>query len=121
MVTLAQGESPDKTIDALYAFTYCQVSLNPNTCLIKDNKPHFMTVSQVLEDNTLRTKELIRRELLIKMGELETAWHSLTLEKIFFEEGKYKMLEEKKTKSWESQVSDVTKVTLALQNLLYYY
>ncbi|MBR4438431.1 MAG: DNA gyrase/topoisomerase IV subunit A [Bacteroidales bacterium] len=119
VVTLAQGESPDKTIDALYAFTYCQVSLNPNTCLIKDNKPHFMTVSQVLEDNTLRTKELIRRELLIKMGELETSWHSLTLEKIFFEEGKYKMLEEKKTKSWENQVSEIHKALKEYEDLLH--
>ena len=97
VVTLAAGESPDKTIDALYAFTDCQVSINPNTCVIKDNKPHFLTVSEVLEYSTLRTKELLRKELEIRLGELENTWHSLSLEKIFFEEGKYKLLEDKKT------------------------
>lgn len=119
VVTLAAGESPDKTIDALYAFTDCQVSINPNTCVIKDNKPHFLTVSEVLEFSTLRTKDLIRRELEIKLGELEGTWHSLSLEKIFFEEGKYKLLEDKKTRSWDSQVSEIHKALKAYEPLLH--
>ena len=119
VVTLAAGESPDKTIDALYAFTDCQVSINPNTCVIKDNKPHFLTVSEVLEFSTLRTKDLIRRELEIRLGELEGTWHALSLEKIFFEEGKYKMLEEKKTRTWDSQVNEIHKALKAYEPLLH--
>ncbi len=119
VVTLAPGESPDKTIDALYAFTDCQVSINPNTCVIKDNKPHFMTVSDVLKISTLRTKDLIRREIEIRLDELENTWHSLSLEKIFFEEGKYKMLEEKKTKSWDAQVAEIHKALKEYENLLH--
>jgi topoisomerase-4 subunit A len=119
VVTLAAGESPDKTIDALYAFTDCQVSINPNTCVIKDNKPHFLTVSEVLEYSTLRTRDLIRRELEIRLEELETTWHSLSLEKIFFEEGKYKLLEDKKTRSWDSQVNEIHKALKAYEPLLH--
>ena len=119
VVTLAAGESPDKTIDALYAFTDCQVSINPNTCVIKDNKPHFLTVSEVLEYSTLRTKELLRKELEIRLGELESTWHSLSLEKIFFEEGKYKLLEDKKTRSWDSQVNEIHKALKVYEPLLH--
>lgn len=119
VVTLAAGESPDKTIDALYAFTDCQVSINPNTCVIKDNKPHFLTVSEVLEYSTLRTKELLRKELEIRLGELENTWHSLSLEKIFFEEGKYKLLEDKKTRSWDSQVNEIHKALKVYEPLLH--
>ncbi len=109
VITPDAGESPDKTIDALYAFTACQISINPNTCVIKDNKPHFLTVSEVLIDSALRTKELLKQELEIKLSELEMNWHSLSLEKIFFEEGKYKLLEEKKSKDWDAQVNDIHK------------
>ncbi|MBO7562500.1 MAG: DNA gyrase/topoisomerase IV subunit A [Bacteroidales bacterium] len=119
VVTLAAGESPDKTIDALYAFTDCQVSINPNTCVIKDNKPHFLTVSEVLEYSTLRTKDLLRKELEIRLGELENTWHSLSLEKIFFEEGKYKLLEDKKTRSWDSQVNEIHKALKVYEPLLH--
>ncbi|MBQ6310913.1 MAG: DNA gyrase/topoisomerase IV subunit A [Bacteroidales bacterium] len=119
VVTLAAGESPDKTIDALYAFTDCQVSINPNTCVIKDNKPHFLTVSEVLEFSTLRTKDLLKKELEIKLGELEESWHALSLEKIFFEEGKYKLLEDKKTRSWDSQVNEIHKALKVYEPLLH--
>ncbi len=119
VVTLAAGESPDKTIDALYAFTDCQVSLSPNTCVIKDDKPHFLSVSEVLEFSTLRTRELIRKELEIKLGELENTWHGLSLEKIFFEEGKYKMLEEKRTRSWDAQVNEIHKAMKVYEPLLH--
>lgn len=119
VVTLAAGESPDKTIDALYAFTDCQVSINPNTCVIKDNKPHFLTVSEVLEFSTLRTKDLLKKELEIRLGELEENWHSLSLEKIFFEEGKYKLLEDKKTRSWDSQVNEIHKALKVYEPLLH--
>ncbi|MBR5399136.1 MAG: DNA gyrase/topoisomerase IV subunit A [Bacteroidales bacterium] len=119
VVTLAAGESPDKTIDALYAFTDCQVSINPNTCVIKDNKPHFLTVSEVLEFSTLRTRDLLKKELEIRLGELEESWHSLSLEKIFFEEGKYKLLEDKKTRSWDSQVNEIHKALKVYEPLLH--
>ncbi len=119
VVTLAAGESPDKTIDALYAFTDCQVSINPNTCVIKDNKPHFLTVSEVLEFSTLRTRDLLKKELEIRLGELEESWHALSLEKIFFEEGKYKLLEDKKTRSWDSQVNEIHKALKVYEPLLH--
>ena len=119
VVTLAAGDSPDKTIDALYAFTDCQVSINPNTCVIKDNKPHFLTVSEVLEFSTLRTRDLLKKELEIRLGELEESWHSLSLEKIFFEEGKYKLLEDKKTRSWDSQVNEIHKALKVYEPLLH--
>ncbi|MBR5073798.1 MAG: DNA gyrase/topoisomerase IV subunit A [Bacteroidales bacterium] len=119
VVTLAAGESPDKTIDALYAFTDCQVSINPNTCVIKDNKPHFLTVSEVLEFSTLRTRDLLKKELEIRLGELEESWHSLSLEKIFFEEGKYKLLEDKKTRNWDSQVNEIHKALKVYEPLLH--
>ena len=119
VVTLAAGESPDKAIDALYAFTDCQVSINPNTCVIKDNKPHFLTISEVLEFSTLRTKDLLKKELEIRLGELEESWHALSLEKIFFEEGKYKLLEDKKTRSWDSQVNEIHKALKVYEPLLH--
>ena len=99
-VDLAAGISPDITIDALYAFTDCEVSISPNACIIEDHKPHFVTATQLLKTSVDKTKRLLQRELEIKLGELEDKWHYTSLEKIFFEEKIYKELE-KKHDSWD--------------------
>ena len=90
LVHLAPGVSSDKTIDALYAFTDCEISLSPNCCVIKDDKPHFLTVSDVLRHSTDRTLDLLRQELLIQKQEQEEALFYASLEKIFIEERIYK-------------------------------
>ena len=90
LVHLAPGVSSDKTIDALYAFTDCEISISPNCCVIKDDKPHFLTVSDVLRHSTDRTLELLRQELLIQKQEQEEALFFASLEKIFMEERIYK-------------------------------
>ena len=90
LVHLAPGVSSDKTIDALYAFTDCEINLSPNCCVIKDDKPQFLTISDVLIHSTERTKELIRRELVIRRDELLEQLHFQSLEKIFIEERIYK-------------------------------
>ena len=107
VVYLPAGISPDQTIDALYAFTSCQVSFSPQTCVIVDNKPVFMTVSDILRHSTMRTKELLRQELEIQLGELEDSWHWVSLEKLFFEKGIYKVLEKKNFASWDTQVMGI--------------
>lgn len=89
-VQLAAGVSSDKTIDALYAFTDCEVNLSPNCCVIEDNKPVFLTVSDVLRNNVDRTMGLLRKELLIRKGELEEQLFFASLERIFIEERMYK-------------------------------
>jgi len=89
-VHLAAGVSSDKTIDALYAFTDCEISISPNCCIIEDNKPHFLTVSDILRSTTDNTLYLLRRELEIQKGELEESLHFSSLEKIFIEERIYK-------------------------------
>src|SRR5215831_5491570 len=99
-VDLAQGISPDLTIDALYAFTDCEVSISPNACVIVEQKPEFITVNELLKISANQTKELLRMELEIKLAELQDKWHYTSLEKIFFEEKIYKELE-KKHATWE--------------------
>ena len=89
-VHLAPGVSSDKTLDALYAFTDCEVSISPNCCVIDDNKPHFLTVSDVLRKSVDNTMALIRKELEIRKGELLELLHFASLEKIFIEERIYK-------------------------------
>jgi len=91
---LMPGVSPDVTIDALYAFTECEVSYSPNACVIVDNKPQFLSVPEILHISTMQTKELLRRELEIKKGELEEKWHHASLEKIFIENRIYRDIEE---------------------------
>lgn len=98
-VELLPGTSPDVTIDALYAFTDCEVSISPNACVIHNDKPQFMTVEEILEHNTLRTRDLLRTELEIKLGELLEKWHMASLEKIFIENRIYHKIEE--CESWE--------------------
>ena len=89
-ISLAPGVSSDKTIDALYAFTNCEVSISPNCCVIDNNKPHFLAVSDVLRKSVDKTLELLRRELEIERGELLEQLHFASLEKIFIEERIYK-------------------------------
>ncbi len=105
-IELAPGISPDITIDALYAFTDCEVSISPNTCVILDDKPVFVGASDLLRISTDNTMDLLRRELEIKLGELEDKWHYTSLEKIFFEEKIYKELE-KKHNSWDKVIEAI--------------
>ncbi len=90
LVHLAPGVSSDKTIDALYAFTDCEVSLSPNCCVIDDQKPHFLTVSDVLRKSVDNTLNLLRKELEIRKGEIQETLHFASLEKVFIEERIYK-------------------------------
>ena len=90
VVHLAPGVSSDKTLDALYAFTDCEINISPNCCVISDHKPQFLTVSDLLRHSVDRTKSLIRQELLIRRGELQEQLHFCSLEKIFIEERIYK-------------------------------
>ena len=96
-IQLAPGISPDITIDALYAFTDCEISISPNTCVIIQDKPHFMPVNELLKISTDNTLELLRRELEIRKGELEENWHYASLEKIFIENRIYRDIEECET------------------------
>ncbi|POR23241.1 DNA topoisomerase IV [Flavobacterium columnare] len=89
LIHLPPGVSPDKTIDALYAFTACETSISPLGCVIEDNKPLFIGVSEMLRISTHRTVDLLRQELEVQLGELETKWHFSTLEKIFIREEMY--------------------------------
>lgn len=107
-VQLAPGISPDITIDALYAFTDCEVSISPNACVIVEDKPRFIGASDLLRYATDYTKELLKRELEIRLSELEEKWHYTSLEKIFFEKGIYKELEQKH-KDWEAVLVAINK------------
>jgi len=109
VVFLPSGVSPDQTIDALYAFTQCQISFSPQTCVIVDNKPVFMTISDILRHSTMRTRDLLRQELEIQLEELNERWYWVSLEKIFFEKGIYKKMEKKDSSDWEEQVDDMHK------------
>jgi len=100
LIELASGYSPDLAIDALYKFTHCQVSISPNACIIIDEKPHFVTVEDILRISTERTRELLRQELAIRQHELEEKLHFASLEKIFIEKRIYRDIEECET--WEA-------------------
>ncbi len=97
VVHLATGVSSDKTIDALYAFTDCELSISPNSCVIEDEKPKFLGVSQILRTNTKNTLNLLKKELEIRKAELEEDWHFSSLEKIFIEKRIYRKIEECET------------------------
>ena len=99
LIHLPSGVSPDKTIDGLFAFTNCEVSISPLGCIIEKNKPLFTGVSDMLIKSTLNTKELLKKELENKLRELNLLWHSSTLEKIFIEKRIYRLIEDKDT--WE--------------------
>ncbi len=103
IIHLPNDVSPDKTIDALYAFTDCEANVNPNACVIVDNKPQFLSVHDILEYDTFHTRDLLEQQLRIRLAGLEDDWHWSSLERIFFEEGVYHLLEDKTFPSWEAQ------------------
>ena len=117
LIHLPNDVSPDKTIDALYAFTDCEVSISPNTCVIVDHKPQFLSVDDVLRYSTEHTKDLLGQELQIRLDELSDEWHFNSLEKIFFEQRVYKILEGD-ARSWEQQLDEVFARMLEYQGLL---
>ncbi|MDD4210161.1 MAG: DNA gyrase subunit A, partial [Bacteroidales bacterium] len=108
VLQLAPNTSPDQTIDALYAFTLCQKSISPNTCVIIDYKPHFVDIKEILRISTNNTLRLLKLELEILLNELNEKWHWISLEKIFFEKKIYKELE-KDQASYEAQIDDIEK------------
>lgn len=116
-VDLAPGISTDITIDALYAFTDCEVSISPNACVIAEQKPRFITVHDLLRSSAELTKDLLKKELEIKLAELQDKWHYTSLEKIFFEEKIYKELE-KKHESWEKVLMAIDKAFVPFKKQL---
>ncbi|HOZ85673.1 MAG TPA: DNA gyrase/topoisomerase IV subunit A [Niabella sp.] len=107
-VDLPTGISPDITIDALYKFTSCETSISPNACVIVNSRPQFLNVQDLLRISVDNTKELLRKELEIKLAELNEKWHYTSLEKIFFEEKIYKELE-KKHETWDKVILAIDK------------
>ena len=107
MIHLPPGLSPDKTIGALYAFTNCEVSISPLGCVIEDNKPLFVGVTEMLRRSTERTKDLLGQELQIQLEELESQWHFASLERIFIENRIYRDIEEEET--WEGVIAAIDK------------
>ena len=105
LIHLHNDVSPDKTIDALYAFTDCQVTISPNACVIVDDKPIFTNVSHILRHNTDHTVHLLKRELEIELFELQESWHFASLERIFIENRIYHDIEE--VKSWEEVIKTI--------------
>ncbi len=116
-IELTPGISPDITIDALYAFTDCEISISPNACVIAGNKPAFLGVPELLKISTDNTKDLLKRELEIKLAELHEKWHYTSLEKIFFEEKIYKELE-KKHETWDKVLQAIDKAFTPFKKLL---
>ena len=117
LIHLPNDVSPDKTIDALYAFTACEVSITPNTCVILNNKPQVLSVNEMLRYSTEHTRDLLGQELSIRLSELENEWHYNSLEKIFFENKVYKILEGD-ARTWEDQLEEVFAKMLTYQGLL---
>jgi len=105
LIYLPPGISPDKTIDALYAFTDCESSISPLSCVIIDNKPSFIGVSEMLRISTDNTVELLKNELEVQLEELENQWHSASLERIFIENRIYRDIEEVET--WEAVINAI--------------
>ena len=117
LIHLPNDVSPDKTIDALYAFTDCECNLAPNACVIKDGKPQFLTVHDILEFSTFHTRDILLQQLGIRLDELEKDWHYTSLERIFFENRVYKILEQDQ-KSWEAQKEDILAEMKTYESLL---
>lgn len=109
LVHLAPGTSPDKTIDALYAFTDCELSISTNSCIINNDKPYFVGVTELLKHSADYTKELLKKELLIKLSELQESWHLASLEKIFIEERIYKDKEYEEGKDYNIVIKHIHK------------
>ena len=106
-VHLPVGLDPDTAIEALFAFTDCEVTISPNSCVIEEDKPRFYTVDDLLKKSSLRTRDLLKWELEIKLGELEDKWHYSSLERIFIENKIYRRIEECTT--WESVIEEIWK------------
>ena len=106
-VHLPVGLDPDTAIEALFAFTDCEVTISPNSCVIDEDKPRFYTVDDLLKKSSLRTRDLLKWELEIKLGELEDRWHHSSLERIFIENKIYRRIEECTT--WESVIEEIWK------------
>lgn len=109
LIHLASGISSDKTIDALFAFTDCEVSISPNACIIENDKPHFIGVSQILKKNAEQTVDLLKLELEIRKNELEEQWHYSSLEKIFIEERIYKDKKFEDSENMDQAVAHIDK------------
>ncbi len=105
LIHLTPGVSPDQTIDALYAFTDCEVSISPNSCVIKEGKPNFMSMSDILRESVKNTTNLLKLELEIRLNELQDQWHYSSLEKIFIEKKIYRDIEECET--WEAVIDAI--------------
>ncbi len=110
------SEDIDKTIEALYAFTNCEVSISPNSCVIRDGKPEFMSVNDILKESTFNTVELLKRELEIELSELMEDWHFSSLEKIFIENRIYRKIEECET--WEAVIIAIDKGLTPFKKML---
>ena len=117
LIHLPNDVSPDKTIDALYAFTDCECNIAPNACVIVDNKPQFLSVKDILIYDTNHTRDLLKWQLDIRLAELEDQWHYTSLERIFFENKVYKILEQNQN-SWEQQLQDVFTEMKTYQDIL---
>ena len=107
LVYLPSGASMQKSIDSLFAFTQCEVSISPLCCIISDNKPEFLGVKDILKTSTENTKDLLKKELEIQLNELESQWHTISLERIFIENRIYRDIEEKTT--WDDVISTIDK------------
>jgi len=105
LVHLPQGSDPEQIIQQLFVFTSCQVSVSPAACVIEDDKPVFLGVREILKRSVERTRGLLKRELEIRLGELEQQWHWDSLERIFIEERIYRLIE--KSKTWESVLAEI--------------
>lgn len=116
LVHVAAGESIDKTIDALYAFTDCEVSISPNSCVIRDGKPCFLGVKDILRHNAEHTRQLLGKELQVRLDELAEEWHMASLERIFIQNKIYQVLE--KCKSPEEAYAAVDKALEPFKKLL---
>jgi len=116
LVYLPSGSSIQKSIDSLYAFTQCEVSISPLSCIISNNKPHFLGVRDILKISTDNTKELLKKELEIQLNELESQWHTISLERIFIENRIYRDIEEKTT--WDEVISTIEKGLEPFKNKL---
>jgi len=119
VIQLAPGISPDVTIDALYAFTSCEVSISPNTCIIKDDKPQFLSVNDILEENTQNTKNLLKQELEIKLHELQEKIFFSSLLKIFIQEGMYKHPDYENSNNFDTVVGVLNTLFAPFREQLY--
>ena len=116
LMHLPNGVSPDKTIDGLFAFTNCEVSISPLSCIIEDNKPVFIGVSEILKKSTEKTKNLLKKELDVRLAELNLLWHYSTLEKIFIENRIYRLIEDEET--WDGVLEAINKGLKPFINML---